>query len=1076
MKSIKITVLILHCCLITHIGIAQEFVVQNTIPVAGAINVPDTSTIRVFFNKKVDPVSVSAASFQVMNQAAVTYDGSYTITDSIIHFDPDLDFLLGDTITVNLTADITSTNTTELTPYSWTFAIKPQFKVIRIEPDSLTQNVSLNQSIYITCNDTIVDSTVTAAHFIVTNKHDVPIAGTITVNDTDIVFQPDTLFAYDDSISVILTSDIINDDDTPLTPFTSWFRTRSAFHVVEVHPENGSTNVAPGSHILVMLSDAVDPLVTTDEFIVQTSEHVPVPGTIHYENNALTMNYDPTDDFPPGAEIHVELTSAIKAADGTPLIPFQWNFKINQPPDTPKLLSPATDTILTIHQPEFEWNVPVDVDDDTLHFRFELATHDDFTDALIFESRDAAYSHLFTPPPPFTSGQGICRFQFPEALEDSTYYWRVTAMDNASFGEPSQPFQFKIDTSAPMITSLEFPSPDFSTNWFSNTNKPFVQLLVYFSEQNPDRLIINSPLFASGPDTIPIDSNNGNMVSAAIPIGSQPDGIYPVGLTLIDKVGLSDSASDTLKLDSTAPVTLARSPAISISDSFTVNWSNSTDLGSGIANIFSVKIKIDDGSWNEWLTETLNTQSIFVGSHGHIYSFEAIAWDNVGNREQFTGTPECSTTVDNFATDSIPPPPPINLVANGTNPSPWQNQPGFTITWENPDDPSGINRCFYKLDDAPTENNDTTATVPAIPAMLGITATQENHQMLYVWLEDGKGNSDYRNTASVNLRYDATAPTGTIAHSIPVSQLETFTVSWTSGSDGNGSGLSGTYDVRMKINNGDWTDWQSSVDFTSASFTGVHGNLYSFEAAAWDVAGNLEVFNGVAECSTYVDTTKFNIVDFYPADQATNISPDDSIWVKFNRQVDENSIHAGTFLVANQDGHSITGATNVSTDSLSVTFIPTEAFATGDSITVTLTDEITDISGTMLTPFQWRFSIVPYKPAAGAPLIEHVINYPNPFSPGATTTIKYKISDDATVSINIYNLAGEHILELMNDDKTVSYSPSGHEVMWDGTNFMHQTLANGIYICEVVAVGVNSGQEERKYRKIAIYGGRMPAR
>jgi len=52
--------------------------------------------------------------------------------------------------------------------------------------------------------------------------------------------------------------------------------------------------------------------------------------------------------------------------------------------------------------------------------------------------------------------------------------------------------------------------------------------------------------------------------------------------------------------------------------------------------------------------------------------------------------------------DTIPPGSPQNLRANGSNPSPWSNNPGFEVDWTNPPDPSGIKRSLYKRNAAPT--------------------------------------------------------------------------------------------------------------------------------------------------------------------------------------------------------------------------------------------------------------------------------------------------------------------------------------------------------------------------------------
>lgn len=107
-------------------------------------------------------------------------------------------------------------------------------------------------------------------------------------------------------------------------------------------------------------------------------------------------------------------------------------------------------------------------------------------------------------------------------------------------------------------------------------------------------------------------------------------------------------------------------------------------------------------------------------------------------------------------TETVPPEAPTNLTANGSNPSPWTNNPEFVINWENPADPSGILEYFYKLGAPPTHDFDTTGTFNASPDT--ITITQQGGQPLYLWLVDGAGNINHNNYASVLLRYDATPP------------------------------------------------------------------------------------------------------------------------------------------------------------------------------------------------------------------------------------------------------------------------------------------------------------------------------
>jgi len=67
-------------------------------------------------------------------------------------------------------------------------------------------------------------------------------------------------------------------------------------------------------------------------------------------------------------------------------------------------------------------------------------------------------------------------------------------------------------------------------------------------------------------------------------------------------------------------------------------------------------------------------------------------------------------------------------------------------------------------------------------------------------------------------------------------------------------------------------------------------------------------------------------------------------------------------------------------------------------------------------------------------------NYPNPFN--ASTTIRYAIGQDESVSITIYNSIGQKVRMLVEE-----FQQEGtHRVLWDGTNDFRQNVSSGIYI------------------------------
>ncbi|MCD6374374.1 MAG: T9SS type A sorting domain-containing protein, partial [Caldisericaceae bacterium] len=66
-------------------------------------------------------------------------------------------------------------------------------------------------------------------------------------------------------------------------------------------------------------------------------------------------------------------------------------------------------------------------------------------------------------------------------------------------------------------------------------------------------------------------------------------------------------------------------------------------------------------------------------------------------------------------------------------------------------------------------------------------------------------------------------------------------------------------------------------------------------------------------------------------------------------------------------------------------------------------------------------------------------NYPNPFNP--TTNIRFALPKDGSVKLEIYNLNGQRIKELINGDYQAGY----HSVKWDGKDEHGRPVSSGMY-------------------------------
>lgn len=557
-------------------------------------------------------------------------------------------------------------------------------------------------------------------------------------------------------------------------------------------------------------------------------------------------------------------------------------------------------------------------------------------------------------------------------VHGNTYAFEAAAHDNVGNLEV---FAFEPETVTEIDTVNDVTAPPAPISLSANGANPSPwQSSPNFniSWQNPaDETGIARAFYKLGPPPAANDDTTASVsdVTSFVVEATQENGenLY---LWLQDNAGNSDVANISvvnLRYDATPPQnTIASSVPVSDTMNFTVSWAGTgTDgSGSGLAGVYDVRFNQDGGPFSILETGFTGTSIEFEGEDGHTYGFEVAAHDVAGNVEFFTGIAETTTEVDTTETDVTAPGPPTELVAGGASPSPWQRMPQFIVTWQAPQDPSGIQAAFYKLGAAPGANSDTTGSVRSGSSVV-VQTTAENGQDLYLWFQDQRGNVDFRNAGRVTLRFDGTPPQifeldfengdyfpglgigplawynaentnvveflleydelhtrtvlvesadldttinvanvqsgsdiaenfqfdigdrldglyqvkvtvtdsagnaasdssefaidtkppiGASASSPDTSKQENFNVSWSTGSDGDGSGVSGAYTVRYQEDGGSWQTWLSDFQGTSSTFEGSHGVTYAFEVAAHDNVGNIEVLNEFAETSTVVDT------------------------------------------------------------------------------------------------------------------------------------------------------------------------------------------------------------------------------
>lgn len=87
-------------------------------------------------------------------------------------------------------------------------------------------------------------------------------------------------------------------------------------------------------------------------------------------------------------------------------------------------------------------------------------------------------------------------------------------------------------------------------------------------------------------------------------------------------------------------------------------------------------------------------------------------------------------------------------------------------------------------------------------------------------------------------------------------------------------------------------------------------------------------------------------------------------------------------------------------------------------------------------------------------------NYPNPFNP--TTTIKYALPRESFVTLKVYNVLGQEVARLVNEDQRAGYIT----VTWDGRNNVGSLVSSGMYFYRIEARPTGGGEVFTQVKKM----------
>jgi hypothetical protein len=88
-------------------------------------------------------------------------------------------------------------------------------------------------------------------------------------------------------------------------------------------------------------------------------------------------------------------------------------------------------------------------------------------------------------------------------------------------------------------------------------------------------------------------------------------------------------------------------------------------------------------------------------------------------------------------------------------------------------------------------------------------------------------------------------------------------------------------------------------------------------------------------------------------------------------------------------------------------------------------------------------------------------NYPNPFNP--STRINYSLPFDSRVTLEVYNITGERLGQIVNQEQSAGYYTVNFS-----SSALNRSIASGVYIYKINAVDKSSGNVFTSIKKMML--------
>jgi hypothetical protein len=306
--------------------------VLSTNPPNTSTTVPVYSTITATFSEAIDPATVTAASFTLMD-GTTPVSGTVTYSSGTATFTPAV-FLSPSTVyTAKITTGVKDLAGNALSSnYLWQFKTSAPDTtpptVISTSPVNSASAVAINSAVTATFSEQVDPATITTAEFTLMDGT-TPVSGTVTYSGTTATFTPSVSLTTNTVYTATITTGVKDLAGNAMNADYSWtFQTFAPATptVLSTSPVPYAYAVALDSAITATFSTPMNPVTVTNNSFTLMGGTTPVSGLVTYSGNTAT--FTPSASLTTNTVYRATITTDVKDLTGTAMSAnYSWTFQ-----------------------------------------------------------------------------------------------------------------------------------------------------------------------------------------------------------------------------------------------------------------------------------------------------------------------------------------------------------------------------------------------------------------------------------------------------------------------------------------------------------------------------------------------------------------------------------------------------------------------------------------------------------------------------------------------------------------------------------------------------------------------------